>query len=84
MVVNIWYFARIREALDREQEQLELEQSIETVQDLVDWLSERGEVWRKTLQDEKVLVAINQTVASMQTTISDEDEIAFFPPVTGG
>lgn len=84
MAVHIWYFARIKEALACDQENLELSDTVETVRDLIAWLSERGDVWRRTLQDEKVLVAVNQSVASMQTTLADEDEIAFFPPVTGG
>lgn len=84
MAVDIWYLARIKEALACDHEELELSEGIETVQDLVHWLSERGEIWRRTLLDDKVLVAVNQAVASMHTIIADEDEIAFFPPVTGG
>lgn len=84
MAVDIWYLARIREALACDHEQVELEDGIETVQDLLRWLSERGEIWQRTLLEEKVLIAVNQTVASKHTTISDQDEIAFFPPVTGG
>lgn len=84
MLVDIWYFARIKEAVDCEQEQLEMPDGSVTVRDLVDRLSQRGENWRKALNDENVLIAVNQTVASMQTTIAEGDEIAFFPPVTGG
>jgi molybdopterin synthase sulfur carrier subunit len=84
MLVDIWYFARIKEAVDCEQEKLELPDRSMTVRDLVDRLSQRGENWRKALNDDNVLVAVNQTVASMQTTIAEGDEIAFFPPVTGG
>ncbi|MGQ9426101.1 molybdopterin converting factor subunit 1 [Gilvimarinus sp. F26214L] len=84
MAVNIWYFARLREALDCQQERLELDADIQTIEDLLAVLCKRGEQWQKALQDETVLVAVNQAVASLQTTIADEDEIAFFPPVTGG
>lgn len=84
MAVTIWYFARIKEAVDCDRETLQLQDDVDTVADLVNFLSERGERWRKALKDEKVLVAINQAVASMNTAVSDEDEIAFFPPVTGG
>lgn len=84
MAVTIWYFARIKEAVDCEKETLQLQDDVDTVSDLIDLLSERGERWRKALKDDKVLVAINQAVASMHTGLSDEDEIAFFPPVTGG
>lgn len=83
-MVTIWYFAGIREAVGCTKESLTLEDDVDTVSDLVEQLSERGEPWRKALKDDKVLVAINEAVASMQTRLSDEDEIAFFPPVTGG
>lgn len=77
MAVTIWYFARIKEAVDCEKESLQLQDDVDTVSDLIDLLSERGERWRKALKDDKVLVAINQAVASMHTGLSDEDEIAF-------
>ena len=84
MVITIWYFARIKEALDCAQERLPVPEEVETIADLQEHLAGRGESWRKTLLDDKVLVAVNQAVASRQTTIADEDEVAFFPPVTGG
>jgi molybdopterin synthase sulfur carrier subunit len=84
MLVEIWYFARIKEAVDCEHEKLELPDGSPTVRDLVDRLSQRGENWHKALSDDNLLVAVNQSVASMQTTIAEGDEIAFFPPVSGG
>lgn len=84
MAVTIWYFARIKEAVDCDRESLQLRDDVDTVADLVDVLSERGEHWRKALKEDKVLVAINQAVASMHTALADDDEVAFFPPVTGG
>lgn len=84
MAVTIWYFASIKEAINCEKESVQLPDNVESVEDLVNWLSERGENWRKVLQEGTVLVAINDAVASKQTMLSDEDEIAFYPPVTGG
>lgn len=84
MQVKIWYFASIREAVNCEQEELQLPDEKTTVGNLVNRLSERGEQWSKALHDKSLLVAVNQAVASMETTIADGDEIAFFPPVTGG
>lgn len=84
MRVNIWYFARIKEAVGCEQEQLDLPDSKTTVGDLVNALSDRGDRWQKALRDKSLLVAVNQAVASMETVIAEGDEIAFFPPVTGG
>lgn len=84
MAVTIWYFARIKEAVNCEKETLQLPDEVESVDDLVNWLSLRGDAWNKALNEGKVLVAINEAVASRHTMLSDEDEIAFYPPVTGG
>lgn len=84
MLVEIWYFARVKEAVDCEHEKVELPDGNPSVRELVEKLSQRGDKWRDALNDGNLLVAVNQTVASMQTTIAEGDEIAFFPPVTGG
>jgi molybdopterin synthase sulfur carrier subunit len=56
-----------------------------SVADLIEGLSQRfGEVWRETLVSENVLVAINQNMVKNEISVSDGDEVAFFPPVTGG
>ena len=44
----------------------------------------RGEPWREALTDERLLVAVNQEVGDRQTAVADGDEVAWFPPVTGG
>ncbi|MDA1302151.1 MAG: MoaD family protein [Proteobacteria bacterium] len=46
--------------------------------------SQHGEQWLKTLSGEKVLVAVNQTMVNDDHAVADGDEVAFFPPVTGG
>ena len=84
-MIEVHYFASIREALGKELEQLELGDDITTVELLIDHLvSIHGTAWEKTLKDSSVLVAINQTVAKLSASITDGDEVAFFPPVTGG
>lgn len=87
-MINILYFASFREMLGTDQEQLPLSHSdndLANVDDLVDALSQRGEIWQKILKDNPHLqIAVNQTVASRNTAINAGDEIAFFPPVTGG
>ncbi|MCH8176806.1 MAG: MoaD/ThiS family protein, partial [Proteobacteria bacterium] len=53
--------------------------------DLIQRLSERGEPWASEFSgDSKFLVAINQEMCVRDTAVNDGDEVAFFPPVTGG
>ena len=58
---------------------------IGSVADVIEGLSQRfGQAWRETLTAESVLVAINQNMVKNEMSVSDGDEVAFFPPVTGG
>jgi len=83
-MINILYFANIRETLSETQEALELEPTLSTVQHLIALLSARGERWQHVFEDQNVLVAVNQEMATANTVLADGDEVAFFPPVTGG
>lgn len=84
-MIDIHYFASIRERLACERESLQADASIASVSDVVAALVARhGQTWQRVLQDERVLVAVNQEVGSLQTPVHDGDEVAFFPPVTGG
>ena len=80
-MIRVLYFARLREVLGRAEEVLDV--TPHTVDDLRQKLQARGAAWASAL-DGKVLCAVNQTIAKGQTTLEDGDEVAFFPPVTGG
>ncbi|MEN8174833.1 MAG: molybdopterin converting factor subunit 1 [Pseudomonadota bacterium] len=82
--IQVLYFARLREALHLGSEDLELPAADTTVADLTRLLAQRGEPWKSTLHDTRVITAVNQEVAIPETPIKDGDEVAFFPPVTGG
>ncbi|AXE29911.1 molybdopterin converting factor subunit 1 [Chromobacterium phragmitis] len=83
MKLNLLYFARLRETLGVESEQLESEAA--TVAELLAELRQRGQVWTLELAPNKVFrVAVNQEMASLETSLADGDEVAVFPPVTGG
>jgi molybdopterin synthase sulfur carrier subunit len=74
--ISVCFFASLRERLGRDQEQLEYQPGLTA-----------AEIWSNVasgIEVPNVLVAINQVHASMQDTVEDGDEIAFFPPVTGG
>ncbi|WP_373019916.1 molybdopterin converting factor subunit 1 [Thiomicrorhabdus sp.] len=82
-MVNVLYFASFREMLGKADEQLPANHS--TVDSLIVELASRGDNWKQALLDNQNLqIAVNHDVANRQTEIRAGDEIAFFPPVTGG
>jgi molybdopterin synthase sulfur carrier subunit len=84
-MVTILYFARLREALGKASEQLALSPGVGDVGSLREALLSRGGPWAQELaQSKNVRMAVNQDMASAETPIKDGDEVAFFPPVTGG
>lgn len=83
--ITLLYFARLREALGTGREQLILPAGVNTLDALRALLAQRGEAWAREMASGRNLrAAVNQTVAAADTPLSDGDEVAFFPPVTGG
>ena len=83
--MKLLYFARLRERLGCAQESIERPPEVATVAQLRLWLAARGGQWTEVMQaDRSVRVAVNQDMAQADTPIADADEVAFFPPVTGG
>jgi len=84
-MIKVLYFARLREQLGTTGEELPAAAELATVGDLTTILRGRGGIWSELLaEDETILVAVNQEMARPETLIKDGDEVAFFPPVTGG
>lgn len=83
-MIKILYFARYKDALNCGEEELALTPGITTAGNLRDFLCERGAQWQNTVGDNRTLVAINQEISSLDSALNDGDEVAFFPPVTGG
>lgn len=84
-MITLLYFARLREALGAGSEQFALPPTVRTLSALRGYLEQRGGVWAKEMAAGRNLrAAINQTVAVADAPIADGDEVAFFPPVTGG
>ena len=85
MALTVLYFARLRERLGLAQEDIALQPNLASVGDLLDYLRARGPQWQAALGDENVVrVAVNQDLAQTHTHLKDGDEVALFPPVTGG
>lgn len=83
--MKIHYFAWMRERIGRDSEDLDLPAHVKTVADLIAWLRARGGAYDEALGDPAIVrVAVNQSYAKFDQVITAFDEVAIFPPVTGG
>lgn len=80
-MLKIFYFAGLREAIGAGGETLALPPGTATVGDLRDELGKRHPV---LLTTKNLRAAVNQRMVDMAASVADGDEVAFFPPVTGG
>jgi molybdopterin synthase sulfur carrier subunit len=85
MKIRVLYFARLREAVGMESEVIEFQGATSNIAALLDVLRKRGGVWAKEAGvDSGNRLAVNQQLAGLITPLQDGDEVAIFPPVTGG
>jgi len=83
--LRILYFAWLRERVGTAEEEVEVPPGIATVADLVAWLKARGPGFAAAFTATKTIrCAVNQSFAGPEAPIATGDEVAFFPPVTGG
>ena len=84
-MITVLYFASLRESLGRNSEQITLPATVRDLESLRALLVARGGAWEEGLAPGRpVRAAVNQAMAHSETRIADGDEVAFFPPVTGG
>lgn len=84
-MITILYFARLRERLGCGEERLTLPPDVGTIADLLAHLRNREGIWADSLDtSERLMTAVNHELARADTRLNDGDEIAIFPPVTGG
>ncbi|MCB1734507.1 MAG: MoaD/ThiS family protein [Gammaproteobacteria bacterium] len=82
-MIRVLYFARLREALGSDGEQIAPD--VGNIADLKAVLAARGGVWQSEFADNpRLLASVNQDMAGNDTPVVDGDEVGFFPPVTGG
>ena len=83
-MARVIFFASIREALGRADIELSIYEDTK-ISNLIDILTqEGGQDWRPVLTEENVRIAVNHEIVTADVMVSNSDEIAFFPPVTGG
>lgn len=85
MSLRILFFAQIKEQLRCSELILEWAENRATVDSLHAYLCDKnGDLWREILSQDNIIRAVNQTVSTGDCALCDGDEVAFFPPVTGG
>jgi molybdopterin synthase sulfur carrier subunit len=83
--VKVKYFAWVRERVGKSEETIEPPADVRTVDDLIGWLTRRGETYAHAFETPKVIrAAIDHAHVRPDAIISGAREIAFFPPMTGG
>ncbi len=81
-MIKVLFFAQTKELVGTGE--IEISESFATVEELRQNLVTRGDKWELALEAGKLLVAVNQAIVPLDFAISEGDEVAFFPPVTGG
>lgn len=85
MALKIQYFASVREALDRAEDRIQLPDAVVTVSDLQAHLAQQDSAFASLCESgRQLLVAVNQTIVDDSYQLGADDEVAFFPPMTGG
>jgi molybdopterin synthase sulfur carrier subunit len=83
--VRLLYFASVKERLGRETEEIEVPAGVSTVGGLRAHLGARGGAYAEVFAEKKLVkAAVNQDMVPLTAPVKAGDEVAFFPPVTGG
>ena len=84
-MIDLLYFSWVRERIGRDGERVELAPGVTTVAALLDFLEARGGAYGIALGErDRLRVAVNQAFAPLDAPVRAGDEVAIFPPVTGG
>ncbi|MGB0843474.1 MAG: molybdopterin converting factor subunit 1 [Alphaproteobacteria bacterium] len=83
--LHLAYFAWVKQEVGFGQENLQVSNDINSISDLVSHLKDQNEGYKRAFADsEKLRCAVNLEFCDFDTVLKDGDEVAFFPPVTGG
>ena len=82
--MKIIFFAKIRELIGKEEENITLPENVVTINDMVSFLKEYNKIYFNVFENYDFFVACDEELVDMDYNISKTKEIAIFPPVTGG
>lgn len=83
--MQVLYFGWVKSRIGIGREELSPPPEVTNVASLIDWLKGRGDRYANAFEDSTALrVAVNQEIAPLDAAITDGDEVAVFPPMTGG
>ena len=83
--MKILYFSWIKDGIGKHQEEITLNENIKTVSQLIDFLIKIDQKYKEVFSDmSSIRFSKNMNVVNIDENISNNDEIAFFPPMTGG
>ena len=83
--MKILYFSWLKEKVGKSLEEIEKPKEVHSIKDLIEFLKNNSNKHQNAFKYPKsIKVAVNRDFADFETLINEEDEIAFFPPVTGG
>ncbi len=84
-MITVLYFARLKESLNYSTEEIDLPADVSSIAALKLHLAKRGEAWANLFNGQQTIrAAINHGLVENDAVIKNGDEVAFFPPVTGG
>jgi molybdopterin synthase sulfur carrier subunit len=84
-LITVLYFARLKESLNYSTEEMELPDGVKTIAQLKTHLAQRGAAWAHLFNGKQTIrAAINHALVDNEAAVKNGDEVAFFPPVTGG
>ena len=83
--MKILYFSWIKDKVGTSEEIIELEKDINTVEKLISFLKNKEDKYQTIFKgNNDIRYSVNMKNAKLQDAIDNEDEVAFFPPMTGG
>jgi molybdopterin synthase sulfur carrier subunit len=83
--MQLLYFGWVRTRIGTGSEEIDLPAEISDVRGLIGWLQSRGQNYLDALQEiDSIRIAVNQELAELDAPITGADEVAVFPPMTGG